>query len=105
VSTAADALDSAFTRKKTVRRHLCPLDLADDLPSLSFGTLNSAVPSYTVSLIAQIAECNEGGRRKELIRAWPRNLPDGHQSVSKLLIRRHPTGLFFAAARTDRENS
>lgn len=38
VSTAADALDSAFTRRKTVHRHLCPLDLADDLPPLSFGT-------------------------------------------------------------------
>ena len=68
------------------------------------ASLNSAVPNYTISLIAQIAECNEGGRRKELIRAWPRNLPEGHQSVSKLLIRRHPTGLFFAAARTDAEN-
>lgn len=36
--TAADAIELAFTRKTTVRRHLCPLDLADDLPPISFGT-------------------------------------------------------------------
>jgi hypothetical protein len=35
--TAADALERAFTRKSTVRRHLCPLDLADDIPPLTFG--------------------------------------------------------------------
>lgn len=39
LSTAAVAaeLDTAYRRKTTVRRHLCPLDLADDLPSLTFG--------------------------------------------------------------------
>lgn len=35
--SAANAIDKAFTRKTIIRRHLCPLDLADDLPTLSFG--------------------------------------------------------------------
>lgn len=34
---AAEALQEAFTRKTALRRHLCPLDLADDLPPLTFG--------------------------------------------------------------------
>lgn len=37
IVTAAEMLERAFTRKTTVRRHLCPLDLADDLPLLTFG--------------------------------------------------------------------
>lgn len=36
-ATAASALEAAFQRKTAVRRHLCPLDLADDLPTLAFG--------------------------------------------------------------------
>lgn len=36
-STAADALDAAFRKTSIIRRHLCPLDLADDLPPLRFG--------------------------------------------------------------------
>ncbi|HQS07309.1 MAG: hypothetical protein B7Y12_03020 [Rhizobiales bacterium 24-66-13] len=35
--TAAAALDAAYTRVMTVRRHICPLDLADDLPPMTFG--------------------------------------------------------------------
>lgn len=35
--TAAAALDVAYTRVMTVRRHICPLDLADDLPPMTFG--------------------------------------------------------------------
>lgn len=34
---AASALDEACRRKTSVRRHLCPLDLADDLPAITFG--------------------------------------------------------------------
>ncbi len=34
---AAAALDAAYARKTTVRRHICPLDLADDLPPMTFG--------------------------------------------------------------------
>ena len=35
--SAANAIDHAFTRRAITRRHLCPLDLADDLPPLAFG--------------------------------------------------------------------
>jgi hypothetical protein len=31
------ALDDAYTRTMTVRRHICALDLADDLPPMTFG--------------------------------------------------------------------
>jgi len=34
---AALALEAAFTQTSAVRRHLCPLDLAEDLPSLQYG--------------------------------------------------------------------
>lgn len=34
---AATALDEAFRRTTSVRRHLCPLDLADELPVMTFG--------------------------------------------------------------------
>jgi hypothetical protein len=37
VPTAAETLCAAYSRKTTVRRHLCPLDLADDLPPIAFG--------------------------------------------------------------------
>lgn len=36
---AALALDTAFTQTRCVRRHMCPLDLADDLPPLAFGSV------------------------------------------------------------------
>lgn len=36
-AAAADAIDQAYTRSTIRRRHLCPLDLADDLPPLTFG--------------------------------------------------------------------
>jgi hypothetical protein len=36
-ASVADAIDQTFTRKTTLRRHLCPLDLADELPQLRFG--------------------------------------------------------------------
>jgi hypothetical protein len=34
---AAAALDAAFARKTTIRRHICPLDLADNLAPMTFG--------------------------------------------------------------------
>lgn len=39
---AANAIDEAYKRKTTLRRHLCPLDLADELPMLSFGSARVA---------------------------------------------------------------
>ncbi|MCS2611005.1 hypothetical protein LLY24_16945 [Halomonas sp. wenzhen-202101] len=35
--TVADMLVKAFSRSSITRRHLCPLDLADDLPLMTFG--------------------------------------------------------------------
>lgn len=37
VETAAAALERAFLQTTVVRRHLCPLDLADDLPAIAYG--------------------------------------------------------------------
>jgi hypothetical protein len=37
LSSAAAALAAAYARKTTVRQHICPLDLADDLPPMTFG--------------------------------------------------------------------
>lgn len=37
IGAAAERLAASFSSATTRRRHLCPLDLADDLPSLSFG--------------------------------------------------------------------
>lgn len=34
---AAEAIEQAFDRTAIVRRHMCPLDLADELPLLTFG--------------------------------------------------------------------
>jgi len=36
-ATIAAALDIAFAATTTLRRHLCPLDFADELPAVSFG--------------------------------------------------------------------
>src|SRR3546814_19052100 len=35
---AANAINIAYRRTTTLRRHLCPLHLADEIPPLSFGT-------------------------------------------------------------------
>lgn len=40
--SAANAIDEAYKRQTTLRRHLCPLDLADELPVLSFGSARVA---------------------------------------------------------------
>lgn len=40
--TVADAIDETYKRKTTLRRHLCPLDLADQLPVMNFGSARVA---------------------------------------------------------------
>lgn len=40
--TAAARIEAAFRQKTAVRRHLCPLDLADDLPPITFGSTRLA---------------------------------------------------------------
>lgn len=41
-AAAANAIDQAYTRPSMRRRHICPLDLADDLPPLAFGAARVA---------------------------------------------------------------
>lgn len=41
-ASAADAIDEACRRETTLRRHMCPLDLADEMPVLSFGSARVA---------------------------------------------------------------
>jgi hypothetical protein len=48
--SAAHALDDAYGRTTTRRRHLCPLDLADEMPELRFG--NSRVADFTADELA-----------------------------------------------------
>ncbi|MBN9515878.1 MAG: hypothetical protein KIT25_02525 [Enhydrobacter sp.] len=50
--TAAAALDAAYSRRITVRRHICPLDLADDLPPMSFG--NTRVAQFTAEELGKL---------------------------------------------------
>ncbi|WP_175824509.1 hypothetical protein [Burkholderia cepacia] len=45
LSTAATTLAKAYLRRMTVRRYICPLDLADDLPTMAFG--NARVARFT----------------------------------------------------------
>lgn len=45
--TVAEMLVKAFSRKSITRRHLCPLDLADDLPPMIFG--NSRIARLTAA--------------------------------------------------------
>lgn len=40
--SAANAIDETYKRKTTRRRHLCPLDLADELPVMNFGSARVA---------------------------------------------------------------
>lgn len=40
--SAANAIEEAYKRKTARRRHLCPLDLADQLPALNFGSARVA---------------------------------------------------------------
>jgi hypothetical protein len=49
---AADAIDEACRRRSTIRRHLCPLDLADDLPELAFGS--ARVAQFSADALARM---------------------------------------------------
>lgn len=40
--SAANAIDETYKRRTTLRRHLCPLDLADELPVMNFGSARVA---------------------------------------------------------------
>jgi hypothetical protein len=40
--SAANAIDDTFKRKTALRRHLCPLDLAGELPVMNFGSARVA---------------------------------------------------------------
>ena len=50
--SAANAIDEAYRRKTTLRRHLCPLDLADEMPLLSFG--NARVANFNSEDLARL---------------------------------------------------
>ncbi|MFC6446099.1 hypothetical protein [Shinella zoogloeoides] len=50
--SAANAIHEAYNRKTTLRRHLCPLDLADQLPMLSFG--NARVAEFRADELADL---------------------------------------------------
>lgn len=50
--SAANAIDIAYRRTTTLRRHLCPLDLADELPPLSFG--NARVGQFGADELARL---------------------------------------------------
>ncbi|TPL35588.1 hypothetical protein [Mesorhizobium sp. B2-4-8] len=51
-ATAATAIDAAYKRKSTLRRHLCPLDMADEMPVLSFG--NARVANFSAEDLARL---------------------------------------------------
>lgn len=50
--SAANALDDAYRRRTTLRRHLCPLDLADEMPMLSFG--NARVADFSAEDLTRL---------------------------------------------------
>ncbi|AHG62875.1 hypothetical protein [Advenella mimigardefordensis] len=45
LQSVADSLVDAFSRKTVIRRHICPLDLAVNFPSVSFG--NARIENFT----------------------------------------------------------
>lgn len=51
-AAAAAALDAAFRRTRVRRRHLCPLDLADDLPPMAFG--GARVAQFTAQALGDL---------------------------------------------------
>ncbi len=59
----AAALQRAFSATTTRRRHLCPLDLADDLPVLSFGP--AQVGSFSVEQLESLFDT------ERLVRIYP----------------------------------
>ncbi|CAE6858173.1 MULTISPECIES: hypothetical protein [Paraburkholderia] len=58
--TAAATLVAAYSRKMTVRRYLCPLDLADELPPMTFG--NARVAQFTAEELEKLFDAPRLGR-------------------------------------------
>jgi hypothetical protein len=52
LSTVATSLTKAYSRRMTVRRYICPLDLADELPTMAFG--NARVAQFTAEELEQL---------------------------------------------------
>lgn len=50
--TVAAMLVEAYSRRTTIRRYICPLDLADDLPSMTFG--NAHIAQFTADKLEQL---------------------------------------------------
>lgn len=50
--TVAEMLVEAYSRRTTVRRYICPFDLADDLPSMAFGT--ARIAQFTADELEQL---------------------------------------------------
>lgn len=70
VPEAAARLDVALSRTTAIRRHFCPLDLADDLPTLSFG--NCQLGRFDA---ATLASCFEADRLRRVYPTIPLDLP------------------------------
>lgn len=60
VETALSALEKALTRRTTVRRYLCPLDLAAPLPPLQFG--KARVQRFSAADLATMLDAPVLGR-------------------------------------------
>ena len=58
--TAANAIDETYRRTATLRRHLCPLDLADDLQELRFG--NARVERFGAEELSALFDAPRLGR-------------------------------------------
>ncbi len=67
--TAAAALDAAYSRRITVRRHICPLDLADDLPPMSFG--NTRIAQFTAEELGKLFDAPRLARTSRRCRWKP----------------------------------
>ena len=52
LSSAAATLAAAYSCRTTVRRYICPLDLADDLPQMAFG--NARVAQFTAEELEKL---------------------------------------------------
>jgi hypothetical protein len=57
---AAATLVAAYSRRMTVRRYLCPLDLAEDLPPMTFG--NARVAQFTAEELEKLFDAPRLGR-------------------------------------------
>ena len=60
VPAVATALDAAYARSVTVRRHICPLDLAADLPPITFG--GARVAQFTAEELEKLFDAQRLAR-------------------------------------------